>query len=111
MKTKKNNKSKEQNLVDAKEVELKKLNLWEKLIEQTAPKLLDYLEKRLLKYEAPIAKSTLWGFIIIIGIILGGALTLVILDKLDSSGFTFIVGIILGYFLSAAKMFIRREEG
>ncbi|MCK4395040.1 hypothetical protein KAW96_00405 [candidate division WOR-3 bacterium] len=110
MKTKKNNKSKEQKLVDIKEVELKKLSNWEKVIENV-PQVIDFFMQRLLKHEAPIAKSTLWGFIIIIGIILGGALTLVILDKLDSSGFTFIVGIILGYFLSAAKMFIRREEG
>ena len=110
MKTKKNNKLKEQNKKSEKDIELRKLDLMEKIIDKVIPEVIKFFEQRLLKHESPIVKSTIWGFIAIIVLILAGSFFLVTRNKLDSSGFTFIVGIILGYFLSAAKMFIRREE-
>lgn len=92
----------------SQDIELKKLELWGKVIDQFTP-ILNYFKDKLLKHDSPIAKSTIWGFVIIIVLVLGSSFTLVMLDRLDSSGFTFIIGILLGYLLSVAKMFIRQE--
>lgn len=91
------------------DIELQKQENWGKLIDKITP-IIDYFTNKLLKHDAPLAKSTVWGFILIIGVILGTSFTLVMFNRLDSSGFTFIIGTILGYLLAAAKMFIKKEN-
>jgi len=106
----KSSKKSEKNTPDeSQNIELKKLELWSKIIDQISP-IINYFKDKLLKHDAPITKSTIWGFVIIIVLVLGSSLTLVILNRLDSSGFTFIIGTLLGFLLSMAKMFIRREN-
>ena len=91
------------------DIELKKQENWGKLIDKATP-LLEYFMAKLIKHDAPIAKSTIWGFMILIVLILVSSFILVLWNKLESAGFTFIVGTILGYLLSMAKMFVRRES-
>jgi len=79
-------------------------------IDKIVPLIIKYIEKKLMSYDTPLAKSTIWGFMIILVACLGTTFTLVMLEKIDSASFTFIIGIILGYMLSMAKIFLRRES-
>lgn len=92
-----------------KEVKLKELELWGQAIELVKP-IISYYENKLTKHDSPIAKSTIWGFITIICVVLIGATVLLALDKIDKSNFTFIVGSILGYLFSMAKMFFTVKD-
>jgi len=49
---------------ESKEVKLKQLELWGNAIELVKP-IIDYYQNKLSKHDAPIAKSTIWAFIII----------------------------------------------
>ncbi len=91
------------------EVKLKELELWGKAIDMIAP-IIDYYQNKLAKHDAPIAKSTIWAFIIIIGIILISSTALLACDKIDKSNFTFIIGSVLGYLFSMAKMFFNQKD-
>lgn len=92
-----------------KEVKLKELELWGQALELVKP-IISYYENKLTKHDSPIAKSTIWGFITIICVVLIGATVLLALDKIDKSNFTFIVGSILGYLFSMAKMFFTVKD-
>lgn len=92
-----------------KEVKLKELELWGQALELVKP-IIDYYQNKLTKHDSPIAKSTIWGFITIICVVLIGSTVLLALDKIDKSNFTFIVGSILGYLFSMAKMFFTVKD-
>ncbi len=108
----KKEKSKEVKELDKQSINLTELKIQENISKLIGyiPQILKFLEKKLLLHEAPIAKSTIRGFLAIVFIILIGSFVLVFANKLDSSSLTLIIGTILGYLLSVAKMFIRREE-
>jgi len=108
MKKEKNKSLKEKEETSINLTELKTQENFGKLIDYI-PQVLDLLKQRLLLHDAPIAKSAIKGFLIIVFTILIFTFILVFLNKLDSSSYTLIVGTILGYFLSTAKMFIKRE--
>jgi hypothetical protein len=92
-----------------KEVKLKELELWGQALELVKP-IISYYENKLAKHDSPIAKSTIWGFITIICVVLIGSTVLLALDKIDKANFTFIVGSILGYLFSMSKMFFTVKD-
>lgn len=81
------------------------LQLFDRLLTKVEP-VLDYLIHSKKTVEAPIKKTTLWGFFIIVLGILSGSIFLVYFDKMDASNLALIIGIILGYLFSMAKNFI-----
>jgi hypothetical protein len=100
------------------QVELKKLELekakvenWGTVIDQIIPKVVSYFEQRMVKHEAPIAKTGLWllgGLAFVITI---GTGVLVYVGKLDAASFTFVVGTVLGFMLSFTRLFWKQDGG
>jgi len=108
MKKEENKKSKEKEEISINLTELKIQENFSKIIDNIS-QVLELLKQRLLLHDAPIAKSAIFGFLAMVFAILACTFVLVFLNKLDSFSFALIIGTILGYFLSTAKMFIRRE--
>lgn len=92
------------------DIEYKKLVLMKEAINEIAPLVKDYYEKRLNSLDAPVFKYTTLAFWSLIVVILGGTGFLVYAGKLDTSNFTLIVGITLGYLMTFIKKLILVEE-
>lgn len=90
-------------------LEYKKLELFEKIINQI-PGYLTYFDDKRSKHETPITKITIISFLIVIAVILIGTGLLVFAKLLDSSAFTFIVGTIMGYLFGISKIVLTKKD-
>lgn len=90
------------------ELEIKRMEFWKEALTKVEP-VLNYFTQKIIKQEAPIAKSLIWGAAIIILLVLGLTFTLVLYDKLDNSAFTFVVGTIVGYLIAMTKIIFKSE--
>ena len=91
------------------DLEIKKLDLWTKILGDNLPKVLGYFEQKLLKQETPVLKTGVWVLSAIVVLIVFGTGFLVYLGKLDSATFIFVIGTVLGYLLSFSKVFLKRD--
>jgi len=90
-------------------LEIKKLQLFEKVVDQI-PGYLKYFDDKRSKHETPITKLTIGSFVSIIAIIIILSGVLVYSKLLDSSAFTFIIGTLLGYLFGISKVVLNRKE-
>lgn len=93
----------------SEQAELKKLELFEKVIEQI-PGYLRYFDDKRSKHETPITKLTIKSFIWIVLIIVVLSGVLVFYKFLDSSSFTFIIGTLIGYLFGISKVVLSKKE-
>ena len=93
----------------SEEVELKRLELFEKVINQI-PGYLKYFDDKRSKHETPITKLTIKSFIWIVSIIIIFSGILVFYKFIDSSSFTFIIGTLIGYLFGISKIVLEKKE-
>jgi hypothetical protein len=94
---------------DWAKVKMKEQENWGKVIEFIGPGL-ELLKAKIEKHDAPIARTTLWGIIIMTLIVVGSTTWLVYEGKLGESAFTFIIGTLFGMLITMAKGFFGGGE-
>ena len=93
----------------SEQIELKKYELLEKVVEQI-PAYLKYFDDKRLKHETPITKLTIWSFVSLIAVVIISSGILVYNKILDSASYTFIIGTLLGYLFGVSKYILNRND-
>lgn len=90
------------------EVELKKIETWEKIANENIEKVLDFLHvSKKIEYQSTLAISK-WIFVLI-GIFFVITAVLTYTGKVSGDSLVFLIGIIVGYMLSLISAKPRRE--
>lgn len=90
-------------------VKIKEQENWGKLLENVGPAI-EVWRTQVEKHDAPVAKATVWGIILLTGAVIASTTWLMYADKITESAFTFIIGTLFGMLITMAKGFFGGGE-
>ncbi|MCB9199312.1 MAG: hypothetical protein H6596_02360 [Flavobacteriales bacterium] len=94
---------------DWAQVKIKEQENWGKLLDNVGPAI-EVWKTQVEKQDAPVAKATVWGIILLTVAVIGSTTGLMYADKLTESAFTFIIGTLFGMLITMAKGFFGGGE-